>query len=369
VSGAGGQLGGSGGAAGDCSAGNSASMCDTRAEGWFAIKVALDVWWQGTPIRDPGRGDLVLTMLARVGDVCGGENAATAELKVCGVQLPLATSEVGCEVYELSFDDAIWDRPSMPRFLTSMEQVMLSPGATMALAPWVGLLGLDLLDSSGPLPTEEQLDTFACTNDVGTACFHDHDQDGHPGLTLRTRNDQATFVGPYGDGKCSSGREYRFFGLPVTVDITAAGGNYPHRAAEIYVGMRTHAGIAARVAPNCASATGTSSSLWFDLLGTNCTVDSSSLHDMDPRHGSGDFSCDDYERGFIASTVPAYRILQAGEAPDATMPPLGWVMAGRDIPKDPSHGPRSGVMYIADLAEAEPSCATARATIFPIETP
>jgi hypothetical protein len=363
LGGTGGEVGGTGGVAGDCATSDPAATCSQLSEGWFAVKIALDVWWPGEPVRDPGRGELALTLLARVGDVCSGDSDQTAELKLCDVSLPIATSDVGCEAYELSFDEALWDSARMPRFVTPMERALLLPGEMISLAPWIGLVGIDLFDPAD-LPTVEQRDSFECASGVGEECFSDHDQDERPGVTMIPRNDKATYVGSLDDGLCTNGAGYRFLATPVTIDITAGGANNPFRASELHVGMRSHAGVAAEIARDCGSAVGSSSGDGFALRASGCMVDPTSLHETDPRR-TGDLRCNEDEMFILDMMLPAYRVLQPRETPTDTQPPLGWAMKGRDISKAPSLGPRSALVHLAGLGEAEPSCATVRATAFP----
>lgn len=360
--GVGGAVSGASGVAGDCATSGPAQACAELADGWFAVKVALDVWWPGEPVRDPGRGELALTLLARVGDVCSGDGDQTAELKLCDVALPVITSEVGCEAYELSFDEAIWDSPRMPRFVTSMDRALMSPGETIALAPFIGLVGIDLFDAAGVLPIGEERASFACTNGKGEECFLDHDQDEQPGVTLVPRNDKAAYSGPWG-GSCTSGSAYRFMATPVTIDVTAGGANNPFRASELHVGMRSQAGLGAEIAGDCAIAASSASSNGFELRASGCMVDPSSLHETDPRR-TGDLRCNDDEMFFVDLVLPAYRVLQPGETPTDTQPPLGWAMAGRDISKAPSLGPQAALVHLANLGDGEPDCATVRKTTF-----
>jgi hypothetical protein len=42
------------------------AQCAATVDGWFAIKSILDVWWQGIPTRDPGRGIIDIYLLAKV---------------------------------------------------------------------------------------------------------------------------------------------------------------------------------------------------------------------------------------------------------------------------------------------------------------
>jgi hypothetical protein len=355
-------------------------MCAEEAEGWFAIKIKVDVWWQGTPVRDPGRGDIDVYLLGKLEDVCNDGSNGRGTIKACGTVLPPFTSDVACDAFQIEFPNEIWESPMMPRFTTTGRTTAFEPGGILTLDSTLGLVGIDLMDATqndpGGFPTAADTGTFACEAGTGEQCFPDHDNDMHPGITIRLRNDAATYMGPYGDGKCTNGTEYKYRGSPTTADIGAGGGaGGGIRAVKVRIGLRTKFGGAGAIGSDCMSGTGDSDAQYLDSRAWECEVDPATLPPgnpsdplappRDPRLDSMDYTCAINEAMFVDENVPAYQVLAKGAMPGDSMPPLGWAAASRDIPKDASEGPRSAIVRLGSLTDAEPSCEMVRTAAFP----
>jgi hypothetical protein len=76
-------------------------------------------------------------------------------------------------------------------------------------------------------------------------------------------------------------------------------------------------------------------------------------------------NCTADEAQFVDDNVPQYLVLSKDETPGDSMPPLGWTLAGRDIDKSASPGPRSALVRLGGSDMAEPSCEMVRNAAFP----
>jgi hypothetical protein len=385
----GGGSGGTGGAL-NCATQNdirTGAACQTAAEGWFAIKTVLDVWWEGVPTRDPGRGNIEIYLLGKLEDVCADGSLGKGTMKACGSKLPPFTSDVACDAFQIEFPNTIWDSPNMPRFPAPGSTTGFNPGDTLSIGPATGLLGVDLIDGaatdSGVWPTSMQTGMIKCEAGMGRPCYPDHDNDTFDGVTINLRHDNAvyTFTTPAesgiakanGDtnyGKCSNGTAYKYRGSPTAVDIGAGGGaGAGIRAIQVRIGLRTRLGGAGIINSDCASGVGDSTAQFVDSRAYGCVVDPTTFPmGAAARPASGSTpanACTDAEAQFVDDNVPLYKVLTKNGVPGAAMQPLGWTFAGRDIVKTASKGPRSSLVRLGSLTDAEPDCTTVRGAAFP----
>jgi hypothetical protein len=349
-------------------------MCAEEAEGWFAIKTVIDVWWQGTPVRDPGRGDIEVYLLGRLEEVCSDGSNGKGTIKACGTVLPPFTSDVACDAFQIEFPNELWESDKMPRYTTTGSTTAFEPGGLLTLNSALGLVGIDLMDSEqdtpGGFPTAQETTSFGCdwedgSMHTGKECFPDHDGDGHPGVTIRLRTDGANYVGPYDTGKCTSGADYKYRGAPTSADITAGGGaGGGVRAQYVRIGLRTKLGGAGEIGPDCMSGVGDSQANYLDSRAWECLVDPASLPEGDTTHPEN--KCiEGVEDVFVDENVPVYQVLAKDAVPGDSMVPAGWLLAGRDIDKAPSVGPRSALVRLGSLADTEPSCEMVRTAAYP----
>jgi hypothetical protein len=345
------------------------SMCEDSADGWFAIKTVIDVWWQGTAVRDPGRGDIEVYLLGKLEGVCQDGTGGVGTIKACGTRLPPFTSDVACDAFQIQFPDEMWDSPNMPRFTTTGSTTGFNPGDVLTIDSAVGLVGIDLMDGqeSGTWPTSMETGSISCEAGTGLPCFPDHDNDGQPGITVQLRTDAADYTSDLGDGTCTgNGLPYKYRGSPTVTDIGAGGGaGGGVRAEKVRIGLRTKLGGAGAIGDDCVSGVGDSIAEFLDSRAVDCEIDPDTLPATDPRVSSGDTACTATEAQFVDDNVPQYIVLAKGETPGETMPPLGWSLAGRDIDKSASIGPRSGLVRLGGLDAAEPDCAAVRNAAFP----
>ncbi len=360
--------------------------CPELADGWFGIRTAVDVWWPGTPTRDPGRGRITLHQLARLDSPCSEEPAGVVVSKVCGLELPVMTSDIACDAFQLTFPNDIWEASSMPSFTTTWNTTAFDPGAVLAFGALTRLLGIDLLNGQegGAWPGSNTTGTFACEAGVGAACFPDHDDDLSAGITGQVRIDAAMYS--YNDvdgsgiehansdtnyGRCVGGLPYRYRGLPTGIDLAAGGGSGGGvRAASVQLGLRAGDTSAAIVGNDCDSSMGAALISAIDLRALDCTVDPTTLNPFgvqgpDPRIADMSDACSVSEAQFVDSNVPAYQALAVGAVPGTSNRSAGWAIAGRDIDRRPSAGTRVAMQRLANLGDAEPSCADVRAAAYP----
>lgn len=342
--------------------------CDEAAEGWFAIKTVADVWWDGSSTRDPGRGDIEIYLLGRLEDVCNDGSNGKGTIKACGTVLPPFTSDVACDAFQIEFPDAIWDSPMMPRFTTTGSTTAFTPGGLLTLNAATGLLGVDLMDGQeeGAWPGAAMTAMFPCEAGTGADCFPDHDGDGEAGITINLRHDEAVYVGPLQNGKCTSGADYKYRGAPTNgLDIGAGGGaGGGVRALNVRIGLRSRLGGAGLIAEDCMSGVGESTVDFLDSRALECIIDPMTLVAGDPRIASMDHDCTAAEATFVDENVPLYQVLPKDAVPGATMLPLGWGLAARDIDKSPSEGPKSALVRLGSNSDPEPSCETVRTATF-----
>jgi len=392
--------GGSGGtdddAATDDDAGGSACLsdmdlrtgaqCGEKAEGYFAIKLVHDVWWAGVPTRDPGRGKIELFALAKVDSVCSDGSAGVSTIKACGMQLPVFTSDVNCEAYQLEIPDSAWESTRMPRLTAEWRATGFASSALWDFGTTTGLFGIDLQNEARDVawPTPREAAMVRCSAGTGLDCLVDHDADGSPGITVTVRDDatvysystpsesgiaQADTDTHY--GQCSYGNAFQHRGMPTIADISAGGGPFnPPRATTLQVGLRARFGGGGVIASDCVSGTEETPAATFESRALTCAVDPATLpppHGLthDERHETGDYTCFPYEALFVDDNLPVYRALSAGEVPGESAAPNGWVRVGRDIDRSPSSGSKSAFVRLGALTAAEPTCATVRNVVFP----
>lgn len=339
-----------------------------EAARWIATKTTLDVWWQGVPVRDPGRGEMELYTLTKTHGSCA-DGADDTTVKLCGLTFPPSTSDVTCNAYEMSIPGSAWDKPGAPSFALRAAGNVDADGLRSAVA--TALVGIELTQDEGDSAWPEHAGDVACNEGTGLSCFPDHDDDTLPGVSAQVRNDLATYVGPLDDGLCWNDMAYRYRGIATGIDLGAGGGAGGGILANgIQLGLRVT--LASTIgADTCLDPASAPIATAVELRAVGCTVDPRTLFSHpsygDPRLATMDFACNAYEAQFVDQEMPQYRVLATGEQPGDSMRPLGWERISRDIDKTPSEGTHSVSVEIhVDDTDAgghgEPSCAQVRAT-------
>jgi hypothetical protein len=207
-----------------------ASRCDVSG-GW-ALKLAIDVSWNGTGPLLSGTGKVLLWALL---DAQPGGDAPTVTVLPCGAEFPDFRSILG-ETYGLAFPAELFDR-SPPYLVATSATVRLdgTSSAPLTLPVEATLLGLQMANpEADPWP--------ASPADVHEV---DMDRDGMPGVTALVK----------------TGGTFR--NLPVAAALT------PARADALYMGLRSVASLTSPLA-NCTRASGGASVTALDSHVLGC---------------------------------------------------------------------------------------------------
>lgn len=342
-------------------------MCKANANGIFAIKTVLDVWWQdeknnGTPIVDPARGPLTIYLMGDLQDVCPDGSGGVGIMKACGSELPPFTSDVTCDAYQLLFPDEMWDKPTMPKFMTGGSTSGFNPGDILTLAKATGLVGVKLSADNAAWPSSTETGTFACGGtDKGEMCFPDADGDGQPGVTVKLKTS-----GQYKASGCGLGgsNPFTYRGSPTSLDVGAAGGTGAGiRAAEVHIGLRTILGGAGAIGDDCKSGVGDAQAESIESRAVSCKVDPASVEDPTGRPADND--CTAPEAQFVDDNVPHYIVLQKGEKPPADGLNFALAHQGDMLDQTPSAGPRASIVRLGDTGGTF-TCVDVRAAAFPM---
>jgi len=315
------------------------SACPNAADGFFAIKNTLDVWWPARSGLDPGRGEVEVTALAKMSSVCGEATMPATTLKVCDVKLPVFTSDVFCEAYQVSFPHDVWDATTMPRLVTTTSLTGFSADDVLRVERVTGLF-----DS----------------------------------VTATLRDDDAVYTGPDYSPVCTQGLQtqqglpYRFHAVPAQQDAWGAGGadgSSRLRVTQLGLEIRLSVGLVGTLAAACEVAA-TSLADMFEVSCASCAIEPSSLPQgipgllpPDPRIASMNYACTGEELSFVDSLVPGFQVLQRDQVPGEANVAAGWALFNRDIPRHPSLGPQVSLARLGEISAVEPTCAEVRAVV------
>lgn len=330
--------------------------CKETAEGVYAIKTEIDVWWQDDvdpPLVDPGRGKIEVYLMGELTDVCEDGSGGTGVMKGCGTVLPPFVTYVNCDAYQIEFPDELWDSPSMPTFTTTGSTTGFNPGDTLTLAEASGLVGIDLTDESGTWPTPADTGSIPCAAGTGEACFPDHDGDGNPGITVRLANLGTNFSTNSCGLFTTDPVVYR--GAPL--DALGALDDNSVRAETLFIGVRTRLGGAGEIGADCMSGSGPATATSLDSRVWDCVR-------------TDDQPCAPAQSQFVDESAPTYNILDAGEMPPSNVMASpcecsgGCAGAACPLDQTPSPGTRSALVRLGDLGGSF-SCADVRNATYP----
>lgn len=330
-------------------------MCKEQAEGVYAIKTVIDVWWvddTSPPLVDPGRDTITVFLMGELSDVCEDATGGVGKMKGCGTLLPVFKSDANCDGFAIEFPDAMWDEPTMPTFNTSGNATGFEPGDVLTLGLTTGLVGIDLDDPNIEWPSAMEAGNISCPAGTGAECFPDHDNDGKPGITIR--------MGRIGEELTPDG--CGGFNLPFVIrgaplDTLGALDDNGVKAAFMQIGLRTRIGGGGAIGADCTTGTGESQAEYLDSRVVGCVT-------------SDGADCLPAQSAFVDESAPFYNILKKGEAPSMTDPRTGVMVevpatqGGGPLDQTPSEGALSSLVRLGDLGGAF-SCADVRNAAFP----
>ncbi|HEX7479144.1 MAG TPA: hypothetical protein VF331_15165 [Polyangiales bacterium] len=341
------------------SATSKAGKCKITAEGIYAMKSELDVWWMdevnpSQPLTDPGRGKLTIYFMAEITNMCTDGSDGLTTLHTCGNRLPPLLVDVVCKVIQIEFPDEMWDGPHMPRFSAHSTLSGFNPGDILSLEKVSSLLGIELTAPDAAWPSYKDTGSFPCTTGTGAGCFPDEDGDGQPGVTVHI-NPGGTYTGvtPYA---CGSGAAWQKSSAPL--GLTEAAFNLAG-AQTAYIGLRLVLGGESKLSSDCLSGVGGgSSSANIPSRSIGCVRDDG-------------MACTIAQQQFLDQNVPNFHLLQVGETP----PPAPTWQHPRENPVLPgvpkvtldrstSLGPRTSVVRIGNVGDPL-LCADVRGANFP----
>jgi hypothetical protein len=275
--------------------------------------------------------------------------------------LPTFVVDVNCKAIKINFDDALWDKPTIPEFDTTISLASFDTAAMLSIAQTTGLLGIKLPSVNAAWPKPDETTTFDCGGASGADCFPDQDGDGNPGVTVRFAPLSGTYSmaegAPY---KCGTGGDFEYTSAPLSIGagaFGAAGAEFAHFGTRISVGGNAQLSECGQAA-GAATTAATVPSRVFD-----CVLEQG-------KNGNG-APCMPADAEFIDQNTPNYHVLGAGETPPAT-----WIhnrektLGGEKDPsvnlldRSPSVGPRFSLVRLADT-DASVTCDQVRSAAFP----
>jgi hypothetical protein len=327
------------------------AMCADNANGVFAIKTVVDVWWQDpdqvAPLIDAGRDKITVYLMGNLSGVCPDGSNGTGIMKGCGTELPPFKSDTNCDVFQIEFPHELWDKPTMPTFMTTGSTTGFNPGDILSIATATGLVGIDLTDPNGTWPTavDNSMGRVTCAAGTSEQCFPDHDGDGKPGITVKMGKIGQNFS----TGNCGGFFMLDFVYRGAPLDAISALDDNSVRAETIYIGLRTRLGGGGAIGSDCSSGSGDSTAEFLDSRVIGCE-----RTDNQP--------CTLPQAQFVDGRAPFYNILLKDQAP----PPNVRTMGANSMPLDPtpSAGPRSALVCLGDEGQTFP-CADVRNAPFP----
>jgi hypothetical protein len=177
--GSGGSSSGTGGTTGTGGAGM--GSCTPLTNFTLAVHVVLDVTWEGSTTTTAGSGKVHIWNRTKL--TANGATISGDDTQGCGSVLPefgltqAAAILVGGSKILVEIPNAVWDKPSMPKFHSQGTLSAWSIGATADFMPTYGLVGVNLSPPTAPWP-----DSYTGVQAV------DSDGDTKPGITAVPRS-------------------------------------------------------------------------------------------------------------------------------------------------------------------------------------
>ncbi len=307
--------------------------------GAYAVRIDSDVYWGArteglAALVDSGRGIIRVELLVRVPGVAADGTYLNSGARPCNVELPVFYTSLLCEAYASYFDVSIWESPLLPTFPVTGRFTCTDTSCEAAFHSETTLLGIDLDDPNGDWPTPDRSPYLTCPYGSNADCFPDHDANGHPGVTVRLRTDNAALPEICFLGGMPAG-PFTYRAAPLNSNPTAIFDGV-RRTDRIHLGTRTRFGGLTAVSEDCNSGAGPAFAEYFETRAYGCGVEPGTADWPGPVAGP-DEPCDEAQRLFMDENLPLYFVLSPGEIPPAEF--LVPDMA-------PSPGPRASIVRL-----------------------
>jgi hypothetical protein len=332
-----------GGSTGACTTAGAAKtgMCKATADGVYAMKVDVDVWYRdevsetGSSLFDDGRGKITIYFRNEIASVCDDGTGGVVTVHPCGTRVPPIYTSLAGGTIQIVFPDELWDKSSIPAYQTTASLDGFDPGSTLTIAKTVGLLGISLTAPDATWPTYDMTaTTFMCAGGKsGADCFPDSDGDGKPGITVSI---QQTGTPPDPGYMPSAGGAWKYIPAP-TMALDALTGN---GATSVYTGLRTRVGGSGALSSDCKSGMGAADADDFESRVIDCV-----MTDGTPCGSAANF---------VDQNTPTFHVLKTGATP-----PSPW-NANAAVNHAASTGPQSSVVRLGD-APGSFTCTDVRA--------
>jgi hypothetical protein len=306
-----------------------AGTCSGMLAGIYVIQAELDVWWGGSESAatafDPGRGKITWLSRAALSERCHDGTAAMV-MHPCALQLPPLYADASGSVLQLVASDALWEQPDIP----STDASVSVGAAAVSFGPRTSLLGIALAQPDAPWPSFAETPFVSCGDGMqGSACFPDHDRDGHPGITLHAERHG---IAPEPGYTRPSGWQYG--GAPIDPAQL-----FPRDGAHtLFLGLRTTLGGSYPSDARCNGGAGTATAAEVSLRVLDCARQDGT-------------ACTASEATYVDQSMPAFHVLTAGSTP-----PGAWkhprAAADAQLDRSPSRGTQLTVLRLGDLEDS-----------------
>jgi hypothetical protein len=243
--------------------------------GPWALKVAVQVTWQGTTILAAGGGTVDVWALMQGTQT--GDSIATTVLP-CGIGLPDfdGPAIAGPPIYGVAFPDSLFDGTFLTATASSLTVSSSAPGATLTSPAEANLLGITLAD-----PTTAAWPGLAAAQ----AAEVDTDADGNPGVTALSK---------YGNGAVRTENDG---GTYSSIPAIGTGIGGIGTADELYMALRSVIALSGTLT-SCTQASGPATVSHFDSHALGC-------------HLVGGGNCSSSQSSFVDNNSPTFAVTSA----------------------------------------------------------
>jgi len=320
--------------------------CDMR--GIYGGKLTVEAWWGGRTIGelvsivDAGRDTIRLDILFSI-DAIESDGTMSGTGKACNIELPPFYSTLVCESYQPVFPVQAWNSASNPVFAVSGKAECTDPGCTLHFDTVSAMLGVKLNDPFGDWPQAAETLSLSCADGTGSDCFPDHDDDGHPGITVDLLTEGIAPTASPCPWAESGNYDYRAapisFNLAILVDWTVP------RTDRIHLGARAKIGGDIAIEDDCNGARGSAVAEGFDSRAISCYLkEGTPTGDIDGTIADENTPCTSDNRQFMDENLPIYNCLKKGE-----VPPEDLIVVSDYSPSD---GPKMSLVKLGEIGDS-----------------